>query len=250
MNALFLNTIAFVVSYLILLIPTYLLPLIGSNSSIINGISLAAGHGMTPQWWWHVWCLVMLILLAWLRGNFICKKYLPIFPVLAAVFDLTPGLNIIPLISTVFHVVTIVLAMQVSKQLASELEAGAIYPTRKAAVFAGLITVAATMGSAFFVTSSTKNLFDFAQHKNDVQTPSAVKESKQAAAILVPEPVAAPTAAEQAIEARHSDTPASTAASSTHHQPAKHQHVQQSATTSGQGNVKASGKVQYININE
>lgn len=250
MNRLFRNTTAFVVSYLILLVPTYVLPMIGSNSSIINGISLAAGHGMTPQWWVHAWCLVMLILLAWLRGDFIGRKYLPIFPVLAAVFDLTPVLNMIPLMPTVFHVVTIILAVQVVTQLQGELADEAIYPTRKAAVFAGLMTVTAILGSAFFVISSTKNLFDFAKHKNDVPTKSASKESKPAIAAPTPEPVAVPTAAEPVVAAKNSEAPASTVASSAHHKPVQHQHAPQSATTNGQSSAKANGKVQYININE
>ncbi len=250
MNSLFRNPTFFVVSYLTLLIPTYLLPMLGSNSTVLNAIALGTGHGLLPQWWVHAWCLVMLILLAWLRGDFIGRKYLPIFPVLAAVFDLTPVLNMIPLMPTVFHVVTIILAVQVVTQLQGELADEAIYPTRKAAVFAGLMTVTAILGSAFFVISSTKNLFDFAKHKNDVPTKSASKESKPAIAAPTPEPVAAPTAAEPVVAAKNSEAPASTAASSAHHKPVQHQHAPQSAMTNGQSRAKTNGKVQYININE
>lgn len=101
------NTIVFVGTYLLLLMPTYVLPYFGSNSSIVNAFSAVAGFGMTPQWWAHAWVLTMLCLLAWARGALVQRAWLPVLPVLASVFDLTPVLSSIPLLPTLLHVASI-----------------------------------------------------------------------------------------------------------------------------------------------
>lgn len=237
MNSLFRNPTFFVVSYLMLLLPTYLLPMLGSNSTVLNAIALGTGHGMLPQWWLHAWCLVMLILLAWLRGDFISKKYLPVFPVLAAIFDLTPGLNIIPFLPTVFHVVTIILAVKVAAELSANEHSVLSSPLRKVQILGGLMTLLAVIGSVFFMLSTQKSLTELISKKTATAAETvAVEATPPFLAAVSP---AAPTPTKN-------DAPASGGkqrAATTHHP-----HVQQTATASGQGN--ASGKVQYININE
>lgn len=97
------NAVVFVVIYLLLMVPTYVLPYLGSNSSIVNAVSAGVGLGMTPQWWAHVWSLSMLCLLSWARGGVIGRAWLPTFPILASFFDLTPLLSSIPLVPTLLH---------------------------------------------------------------------------------------------------------------------------------------------------
>lgn len=108
------NPIAYVSSYIGLMILTYILPYLGSNSSIVNSASAATTGRMNPMFWLHLLILVGLCVLAWYRGGYIDKKYLIIFPLLALVFDLVPGLSLIPLVPTVMHLLAIILGVMVA----------------------------------------------------------------------------------------------------------------------------------------
>ncbi len=101
----------FVILYIVFMIPTYLLPYMGSNSSLLNASGVANGVGMNPLFWLHLLALVVLIALTWFRGGIIGKAWLVIFPFLALVFDLTPGLSSIPLVPTVMHLLAIILGV-------------------------------------------------------------------------------------------------------------------------------------------
>lgn len=240
MSSLFRNTLVFVFAYVTLMIPTYVLPWLGSNSSVMNAVGAAIGHGMTPQWWTHAWCLVMLILMAWLRGDFVGKKYLPVFPFLAAAFDLTPGLSMIPLIPTVLHLAAIIIGVMGSEKQAEGVVMAGGYSstTRKAAVLAGLMTLSAVVGSAFFVSTSKKPVSEFAEHKNDMpvkHAPSALPVAETMPAKVVSEPIPVP--------AVKVDTPLETAK---HSAAVKHPHVQ----SHEQSVPKEAGKIRYINLND
>ena len=102
--------------YLVFMIPTYILPYMGSNSSVINAVGASNGLGMNPVFWLHLACLIILAVLAWFRGVNVDKKWLLIFPILALVFDLVPGLSSIPLVPTVMHLLAIILGVIVAKQ--------------------------------------------------------------------------------------------------------------------------------------
>src|SRR3546814_9539441 len=103
------NAIVFVLGYIIFMLPTYFLPYLGSNSAVLGAGGLAAGYGMSPAFWAHLATLVLLIVLTWFRGTLVDRKWLVIFPILAAVFDLTPGLSLIIIVPTVMHLLAIIL---------------------------------------------------------------------------------------------------------------------------------------------
>lgn len=107
------NPVFFVVAYLIFMLATYVLPYGGSNSVLLQ--TTAAGM-KAPQtghfqmlFWLHLGSLVALCILTWLRGSHVNKSWLVIFPVVAGVFDLTPGLSLIPLVPTVMHICALVM---------------------------------------------------------------------------------------------------------------------------------------------
>ncbi len=102
------NTAVYVALYILLMIPTYILPYFGSNSMLINAFGMAFGIGPNPQWWVHVWFIVAITVISWGRSEFCTKKWLPIFPVLAGVFDMVPMLNSIPLIPTILNICGII----------------------------------------------------------------------------------------------------------------------------------------------
>lgn len=108
--AIFGNVGVFVVAYLLLMIPTYWLPYLGSNTTLLNTVA-AAGSQLLPAFLLHLAALVLLVAIAGLRGFRIEKRWLPIFPVLALVFDLTPGLTLVPLVPTVMHLAAIILGV-------------------------------------------------------------------------------------------------------------------------------------------
>ena len=109
MYSLFSSAWGFALGYLCLMIPTYILPYFGSNSVIVGAIGAVVGRGLTPQWWMHAWCLVMLVLMASVRGKSNGRTYLMVFPIIGGLFDLTPFLSFIPFVPTVMHLCALVL---------------------------------------------------------------------------------------------------------------------------------------------
>lgn len=112
------NPVIFAVLYIVFMIPTYMLPYMGSNSSVINATGVSAGAGMNPLFWLHLLALAVLVALAWFRGGHVAKAWLVIFPVLALVFDLVPGLSSIPLVPTLMHLLSIILGVIAAKAIA------------------------------------------------------------------------------------------------------------------------------------
>lgn len=238
MSSLFRNTLVFVVGYVLLMIPTYVLPWLGSNSAVLNAVGATIGHGMTPQWWAHAWCLVMLILMTWGRGDFIGKKYLPVFPFLAAVFDLTPGLSMIPLIPTALHLAAIILGVKVGEQ--QPVSEGVVSPvSRRAGMLAGLMTAAAVFGSVLFVSTSKKSLSEFAEQKNGMPVKSLPAKFEQSSPVTVPTP---PEKADM--------LPTNLADSGKHSGSSGVKHAQKMESNNHQHAAKEAGKVRYINLNE
>jgi len=258
MSSLFRNTLVFVVGYVLLMIPTYLLPWLGSSSAVLNAVGAVIGHGMTPQWWVHAWCLVMLILMAWLRGDFIGNKYLPVFPFLAAVFDLTPGLSMIPLIPTALHLAAIILGVKIAEQqpIADGVAtaSGLGSTSRKAGILAGLMTAAAIFGSVLFVNTSKKSLSEFTEQKSGVPIKSLPTKSE------LPLPVTAPDPARVVAESppvpvppEKVDTPPTHHTASVKHSATsvvKHKQVQKTEPSTDQNTAKDVGGVRYINLND
>ena len=104
------NTALFAIIYLVFMIPTYLLPWVGSNSTAINTVGASADY-FSPMLIAHASCLLILVVFTWFRGSLIDKKWLVIFPILATIFDLIPGLSLIPLVPTVMHLLAIILGV-------------------------------------------------------------------------------------------------------------------------------------------
>ena len=101
------GTTVFVLLYIIFMIPTYLLPYMGSNSTLINAASMLGN----PLFWVHLLSMLILVWLCWARGSVIGKSWLVIFPILALVFDLVPVLNSVPFVPTVMHLLAIILGV-------------------------------------------------------------------------------------------------------------------------------------------
>lgn len=97
----------FLIIYLGPLLLTYLLPYLGSNSTLINLLTL----GFNPAFWLHFLACAALVVIAYLRGVAIEKEGLAVLPLLAFVFDLAPILNWIPLVPSVFHLAAIVVGV-------------------------------------------------------------------------------------------------------------------------------------------
>ena len=113
------SVVAFVLLYIVLMLPTYFLPYLGSNSAVWQGSAAAANEAIL-HWplWIHLFCLLALMLVAWIRGKSIGKRWLVIFPILAALFDMIPGINLIPLVPTVMHLLAIILGVVGASQTA------------------------------------------------------------------------------------------------------------------------------------
>lgn len=113
------NKVVFAALYIILMIPTYLLPFLGSNSALIWAGAAESGT-ILPQTVFHLLALLGLIIITWIRGTLIDKKWLVIFPILATVFDFVPGLSLVPLVATAMHLIVIVVGVSQSKDVVAE----------------------------------------------------------------------------------------------------------------------------------
>lgn len=137
----------YVLAYLAWMIPTYVLPYFGSNSTIVTAISAGLGRGLTPQWWAHLWCLSMLILLSHARGVRTGKSYLAVFSFLASVFDMTPGLNVIPMVPTMLHLLAVVLGL--TGHAKTDDGSGASGSSGQAGTIAVVLSAVAAMGGIY-----------------------------------------------------------------------------------------------------
>ncbi len=99
------NSTNWLLLYLGVMVPTYLLPYLGSNSILAGAATLGA---TLPLFIIHLLCLVALCVFAYVRGGIVGKSWLVAMPIGAAVFDLIPVLNWVPLIPTVFHIIALV----------------------------------------------------------------------------------------------------------------------------------------------
>lgn len=152
------STVGFALLYVALMVPTYVLPYLGSNSALAGAFGAVVGKGVMPQTWAHLWFLASLILIAWMRGASTDKGFLPAISFCAALFDMTPVLNVIPLVPTVLHVVT--LAIGVSGK-AADRDASVLRQTGRRAVMASAaMTLIAVGGSILFVTTAQKGMRD------------------------------------------------------------------------------------------
>jgi hypothetical protein len=242
MQKIFRQTFFFVVGYSILMSPTYVLPWLGSNSAVLNVAGAIVGHGMTPQWWVHSWSLVMLILMAWVRGEFICKKYLPAFPFLAAVFDMTPGLSMIPLIPSALHLTTIIIGLKVGDPRANT---DLLVTSRRASLIAGLMTVTTISGSLLFVFSSKDSFSESAKYKSAI--PEKLNQTLPSIAPISPEQVSKSLLDKENTDRQHSSNIKKHSAN----HKVKNKSLQKKTAISNQSPTHDDvGEIRYININE
>jgi hypothetical protein len=105
------NAVVFVILYVLFMLPTYYLPYLGSNSAVVGALGAASDACINPAFWPHLGALIVLCVATWFRGALIDKSWLIIFPILATVFDLAPGLSSIPLVPTIMHLLAIILGV-------------------------------------------------------------------------------------------------------------------------------------------
>ena len=91
------------------MLPTYILPYFGSNSSVLHAVDASVGTRQFNQaFWLHFGFMLILCFLCWIRGLYVNRKWLILFPSLAAFFDFTPGFSIIPMFPTFMHLAAII----------------------------------------------------------------------------------------------------------------------------------------------
>ena len=112
------NAPTYAVLYLLFMVPTYLLPYVGSNSAALNAYGKSVGIGFNPAFWWHLVLLLVLCVLAWARGTYVAKTWLIVFPIIASAFDLIAGLNLVPFVPTIMHLCAIIVGVSSQKTAA------------------------------------------------------------------------------------------------------------------------------------
>ena len=107
-----LSASAFLGIFAALIIGTYIMPYLGSNSWVAYVASKKLGCSVVPffiKFTLHAFLYVGMCYLAFRASQASDKKWLLIFPLVAAVFDLAPNLNMIPLVPTAFNALGIFL---------------------------------------------------------------------------------------------------------------------------------------------
>lgn len=111
------NPVLYVGAYLLFMIPTYVLPYMGSNSHILRNAGQAINRDMgnaagaaalNVPFYLHLILLGLLVVLGFVRGHRIGKRWLVLFPALALAFDMLPVLTLIPLVPTAMHLAAII----------------------------------------------------------------------------------------------------------------------------------------------
>ncbi len=110
------TTAGFIVIYILVMIPTYILPYFSAAGAIAGvGAALATGSAASggliaflPKIL-HFACLAILVYACVVRGKVVGKSWLMVFPILALIFDLVPFLNFIPFVPTIMHILAIIL---------------------------------------------------------------------------------------------------------------------------------------------
>ncbi|KQT36035.1 hypothetical protein [Methylophilus sp. Leaf414] len=102
MYKIFSDTRLFIVSYLLLVLPTYL----ADAGLVQNGLSLNT-FNMTSLL--YVLCMVGIWGLCLVRGAMIGKNWLVFIPTVAFIFDLTPALAVISAVPYIYHALAIFL---------------------------------------------------------------------------------------------------------------------------------------------
>jgi hypothetical protein len=184
------NGAIYVVAYLLFMLPTYALPYLGSNSAVINTLSVAAAGKTYPLFWYHATALAVLVALTLLRGPYVGRRWLWVFPTLAAFFDLMPGINMIPLAPTLLHVFAVVLGVMDSKKAPAEGEAAAVPgPTRTETLGA-----AAIVGAFALISIVTTVTYGPRRQSPPMQAPTVAGNRLQAPPQPMPPARAAPQA--------------------------------------------------------
>lgn len=132
------NRVHFVAAYILAIVPTYFLPFLGSNSGFVSAIASTTGLGQFYTFWAHVGFLCLAFVLAWFRGVYVGKAWIAIFPFLASIFDMVPGLNWFFLLPSIFHVITLVTGVRDEPN-------GSVVTTRQAWIAAPILGVPLVM---------------------------------------------------------------------------------------------------------
>lgn len=92
--------------YIALISPSYVLPYVGSNSFIFNIFS----SGQRTGFYIHLLTLGLAVLVTLIRGLLLKKPAIALLSFIAMCFDLIPLLNLIPLVPSAFHLLTLMAA--------------------------------------------------------------------------------------------------------------------------------------------
>ena len=100
------NATAYVVIYILFMIPTYLTHV--DSSSTISSSDLGVNM-VTMCLLLHMGSMLMLCYICFIRGKLISKSWLVFIPLIAIAFEFLPALSAIPLVPSVYHLLAIVI---------------------------------------------------------------------------------------------------------------------------------------------
>jgi hypothetical protein len=108
MNRALNNTLAFVIAYIVLMLPTYL-AYIDANTPLLH-IMHTEGDGLFNfPMIVHAAFMVALCWLCHVRGMLVGKRWLIVLPIIATAFEFIPALIAIPFIPTAYHLLAIII---------------------------------------------------------------------------------------------------------------------------------------------
>jgi regulator of nucleoside diphosphate kinase len=104
MNKTFANTTIFVSAYIALMLITYCLPNLDSQSFMAQSLNVSIFSAFL-----HISAMLGLIWISLIRGVLIGERWLVLLPIVAFAFDFIPKLSAIPIVPSIYHLLAIVI---------------------------------------------------------------------------------------------------------------------------------------------
>ncbi|HBA08293.1 MAG TPA: hypothetical protein DCW48_00990 [Methylotenera mobilis] len=102
------NAAIFVTTYIVFMLPTYVLPYLRTSPASLHGLDDAGANVFSFTFFIHLASMILLCWVCLVRGAMVGKNWLFLLPVVAFAFEFISKLSVIPFIPTMYHILAII----------------------------------------------------------------------------------------------------------------------------------------------
>lgn len=114
------NAAVFAITYVVLVLPTYLLPYMRVDSSAPYHVDNVGADALSFPFLIHLVSMITLCSICWVRGTIVDKKWLVALPMIAFAFEFIAKLTVIPYVPSMYHVLAIIVGVASTNVLVSK----------------------------------------------------------------------------------------------------------------------------------